>query len=211
MTNSKLVLLKYPLKFGATTAKKAHMLCGSCWAAAMILPIIAIIIDWQDVHFTYGSYECMYGFTGDIWHYVRPLNTIIFAFLPLCGVVTSTIYLLVIAKRVARRGRENLKWQGILTTILTATVYCISMLPYTVYRVGESVVRAEEQNSSFFHTIYYRFVKTVLYLNVISNFYIYSLTVSSFREFVRGRLRVLASVFVKEKTLAAHQVEMERM
>ena len=72
-------------------------------------------------------------------------------------------------------------------------------------------MRTEEQSSSFFHTTYYRFVKTVLYLNVMSNFYIYSLTVSSFREFVWDRLRVLASVFVKEKTSVARQVEMECM
>ena len=115
---------------------------------------------------------------------------VLFAFIPTCLVVLTTFCLLIEAKKVVSRSRESLKWQGIMTTVLTATVFCLSLLPYTAYRVGESIVTVDERSNSSFHTTFYRVAISFLSLNTISNFYIYCLTVSSFRAFIRSKMQL---------------------
>ena len=205
MTTSNLLLLKYPLKFGTTSRKKAHMFCVACWLVALIAPVTALlvaVVDGNDTHFSYRIYFCNFGFTSDIWHWLKPLIAVIFMFIPNCAVVGTTIYLVVIAKRVARRGRESLKWQGIITTVLTASVYCISILPSAVYYIGESVVTVDNKSSSFFHTLFLRIASWLLYLNTISNFYIYSLSVYSFRDFIRSKIQQAYQMFTSIETSA---------
>ena len=143
MTTSKLVLLKYPLRCETISVKKAHMFCLACWLAALIAPVtifLVIILDGDDTYFSYISYFCNFGFMSDIWRWLQPLLTFLCMFVPNVLVVGTTIYLLIIAKQVACRGRESLKWQGIMTTVLTATVYCLSILPYAVYNIGELMI-----------------------------------------------------------------------
>ena len=125
-------------------------------------------------------------------------------FLPNCLVVVTTVYLLVIAKQVARRGGDSLKWQGIMTTTLTATVYCISILPYVVYCVRESIVTAEDKSARFFHGAFRRMALSFLYLNTISNFYIYGLSVDSFRDFVSTKMRQTYRMITRTGISARH-------
>ena len=153
-----------------------------------------LLVDWKDVYFSYRGYQCGYGFTSDVWFYLKPLFAIVFLFTPTCAVVITSGYMLLIAKRVAHRGRENLKWQGITTTILTAILYCLSIIPYIVYRVGESIVH-EEMTQTFFNTTLYRISMSIVSLNTISNFFIYSLTVPSFRRFVYDKTQNISSQF----------------
>ena len=134
MTTFKLLLLKYPLRVGTTSSNKGHVLCVSCWIV-VVLSVAILLIDWRDVYFSRETYKCTYGFSSDIWRFLRPLIAFIFILAPTCLVVATSVYILVKAKQVARRGRESLKWQGIMTTVLTATVFCVSILPYFVYRV----------------------------------------------------------------------------
>ena len=63
MTTSKLLLLKYPLQFGTTSSKKAHLICLVCWLAGIILPGTYLIVDKDDVSFSYRSYGCGYCFS----------------------------------------------------------------------------------------------------------------------------------------------------
>ena len=189
MTTTKLLLLKIPLRFEIMSVKKAHISCGVCWLAASTLPLTMLLVDnWEpgrDVYFSYRGYSCSYGFSSDMWHWLRPSLAVSFVFIPNGVVVVNTIYLLVIAKQVVRRGRQSLKRQGVMTAVLTATVYSISFLPYAIYLVRESIiVTADDKSSSLFHTSYYKTAVSFLYLNTISNFYIYSLSVKSFTDFL---------------------------
>ena len=193
MTTSKLLLLKYPLQFGTTSLKKAHLICMACWLAALTLPVTFLLVD-DDVSFSYLSYECAYIFSSEIWHYLKPFIAVLFAFIPTCMVVSTTLCLLIKAKKVVSRSRESLKWQGIVSTVLTATVYCLSQLPYVVYRVGESIVNVDDKSKSSFHTTFFRVALSLLSLNTISNFYIYSLTVSSFTAFIRSKMQYITNM-----------------
>ena len=78
-----------------------------------------------------------------------------------------------------------------MTVVVTATVYCVSTVPMAVYYVGNNLVK--EPTPGVFHVLFYRFAVNVLLLNVVSNFYIYTLTLSCFREFLKCRIRVVAA------------------
>ena len=194
MTTSKLLLLKYPLRLGTVSVKTAHMICGACWLAAVIVPVTILLVnvlEGENVYFSYLTYTCEYGLTSNMWVWLLPLIAVVFVFIPNCVVVATTVYLLIIAKQVARRGRESLKWQGIMTTVLTASVYCISVLPYVVCSVVYFALGGVLTVDSSLNTSFVRIVWSFLCLNTISNFYIYSLSVQSFRHFIFSRIQLL--------------------
>ena len=200
MTTSKLLLLKYPLRFGTLQTNRAHVFCAVSWLVGLALPVMFWLVDQDDVYFSYRSYHCDYGFSAGIWQYLGPLYGILFGFVPTSIVVITTVYILIIARQAAVRGKEKLKWQGIMTIVLTASVYCISILPYGLYQVGKSLVRVEEKSGSFFHNLYYRIALSFVCLNTISNFYIYNLTLKSFRTFVRSRIQLVSKLFADTVT-----------
>ena len=193
MTTNKLLLLQYPLRFGTTTSRKANLFCLTCWLVAFTFPAAGLLVDSQDVHFSYRSYHCSYGYStrADILQWLIPILTSL-PLISTCQVVGTTICLLIKAKQCAQRCQDSLKWQGIMATVLTATVYCISVLPYTVYSAGQMMV---DESESFFFTSFVRIGISCLALNTISNFYIYCLTVLSFREFVRSRIELTWEYF----------------
>jgi hypothetical protein len=99
-------------------------------------------------------------------------------------VVASSVYLVMKAYQIKNRGGLTLKWQGLVTTILTATVYCISGVPYLIFSI---LVRFFPQIA--FNTQLINILLGSFSLNIISNFYIYCLTVTSFRQFLWSRVR----------------------
>ena len=192
MTISKLLLLRFPLQFGTISIKKAHMFCGIFWGIALVAPVLMLVIDWKDVHFSYTYFFCGYGFSSETWKEMGPpLITTIITLLPTFVVVITSVCLLIIARRFASRSREGLKWQGIVTTLLTAIVFCISLLPIFVSDLLVVSMGAGIKNKGEIIKTSYRMALTFLYLNTCSNFYIYCLTVNSFRHFVFSRLQHL--------------------
>jgi hypothetical protein len=147
------------------------------------------MVDKDDISFSYRGYLCIYFSSADIWHTFMPINSVLSGVLPTFLVIATTFYLLIRGKKVRRRGRESLKWQGIITTVLTATVYCISILPYAAYELGKRFLEADNEKNAFFFIYLQRAGVSLLSLNTISNFYIYSLTVSSFRSFVCSKMQ----------------------
>jgi hypothetical protein len=189
MTTSKVLLLKYPLRFRTVSSKRAHLSCVACWSVALLLPVTLLLVDKDDIFFSYRVYLCKHGLSSEIWQILSPILAFIFVFIPTCHVVATTIYLLVLARQVARRGRDTLKWQGIMATVLVAVVYCISILPYGIYHTGKFILDKDEESNKIFFTTYYRIAQSLIYLNTLSNFYIYSLTVQSFRNFIWSKLK----------------------
>ena len=125
---------------------------------------------------------------------------VLFAFIPTCLVVLTTLYLLIKARKVVSRSRESLKWQGIVTTVLTATVFCLSLLPAVAYHVGESIVSVDDKSKSSFHTTFFRVAISMTSFNTMSNFYIYCLTLSSFRAFIRSKMQLSYQYITNSET-----------
>ena len=192
MTSSKLLILRYPIEARIWPSKTAHLICGTAWTTALVLPLMFFLVDKNDISFDYRHIFCDYLFSSNIWNWLIPLFSVLYLVIPNCIVISTTLILLIIAKKIARRSRENLRWEGVITTVLTATVYCISVMPYAIYRIADEInIESLQDPQGFFHKVYFRIARSLLYLNTISNFYIYCLTVSSFRKFLWSRIKLL--------------------
>ena len=194
MTISKLLLIKHPLRFGQTSAKRAHILCGVCWAAALSIPALFLIVDRTDVYFSYRIYAPDYGYVSKTWLYLIALITVLAVIAPVCIVIVTSVNLLLIARKFAQKDRRSMKWQGIITTVLTSTVFCISFLPLCLFLVLDPFLSSEVKVQRSYTSLI-RVAISFLSFNTISNFYIYCMTVPSFRSFVLSRLQLFSWLF----------------
>ena len=189
MTSTKLLMIKYPLRARTWSSYKAHFICTTAWLTASIVPLLFTLVDNNDTSLDFRSYDRGYNFSSNIWLF--PLLSTVYLVIPNCIVLFTTVNLFIIARKIARRGRGNLKWEGIITIVLTASVYCIFVLPYAIYRIADQNIKSLHDPQGFFQNVYFKIASSVLFLNTISNFYIYCLTVSSFREFLWPRIKLL--------------------
>lgn len=194
LTTSKLIILKFPLQLWSSSTAHAHLLCSVLWIIALNVPFISII-DKSAISFDYRVYLCNFTNSPTAWlskTWLIPLLTVINIHIPILIVVSTTISLLIIARRVARRNwmHERLKWQGIMTAVFTAGFCCISFLPYTVFCTFTPL-----PTDSGLH--FYRISWSLIFLQIVGNFYIYSVMVASFREFLW--VRILQRTFSEQK------------
>ena len=185
MTITKLIIVKFPMKSAFFTSKRAHQVCFAIWVLSSNLPIILGCDRNAIVFFDYRAYSCELSFSLD--SVLKMLAAAINLFVPNVSVVAATALLmqhLLEARRAARRIGGIWKWRSITTIILTASIYSISILPYAVYTSTESFV-----NYTGYWLHYYRLASSLLSLSVMSNFFIYCLTVPSFRRFLKNRCK----------------------
>ena len=198
MTTSKLVILKFPSKSSYLTSNIGHLMSTFIWLSSTNISI-ALLVDKNDVAFDYRSYICQYGFSSEKWKWLQPVIVTVNVTIPNLLVIGSTVPLvmyLVRARRHSKRSRGAVRWQGILTTFITAAVYSISAIPYAVYRFLESQAGGVQDPDSS----YFRLAVSFLFLNTLSNFYIYLFTVPSFRNYVQVRIRTQLLYFSSLRT-----------
>ena len=103
-----------------------------------------------------------------------------------------TLSYLVNSRKAARRGRGQIRWQGLLTVSLTATVFCIATLPkglvllYDVFATNPNKIAVRYRIATFVSL--HRITGFLSALNIPCNFYIYCLTVLSFRNFMKTKV-----------------------
>ena len=180
----KLLLLKYPLKLRSLSKRHVNGICAGIWVVSIFVPVPPLGIDKDSVNFDYRIYSPGYRYTSSLWKILLPVTALFFLVIPGVTVVVSTVLILREARKVVRRTQENLRWQGITTVVLTATVYVIAFLPFTIYFMTEPFVKKDSDKPGMFHVQYYRFASGINRINIFSNFFIYSLTVTSFRSFL---------------------------
>ena len=188
----KLLILKCPGKSKVFTSKNAHIFCTCVWFYYLSLLMIFLAVDKSDVWFDYRSYACDFKFSKSIWKWLIPACSLFFIVVPNSIVLIATLLLLIHlsrAKRITQRAGRKFRWKGIVCTIAVAAVYIISFLPYAMFRIIE--VSLSDYNEMF-HVYFYKITLSFTNFNIISNFFIYSLTVPSFRHFLLfkvGQLR----------------------
>ena len=84
--------------------------------------------------------HCTHRYTSRLWKIILPVTALISLVIPGVTVVVSTVLILREARRIVRRTQESLSWQGITTVVLTATLYLIAFLPFTIYLFAEPFV-----------------------------------------------------------------------
>ena len=105
--------------------------------------------------------------------------------------VVSSLMLIATAKKFS--GQRGLRWEGVLTVVLTVAVYCVAFLPGAVYFVGANFITEDPPGA--FLVDFARFANNAVSLNLVSNFYIYTFTLASFRDFLRSIATPLLNLF----------------
>ena len=195
LTTSKLLILRYPLRVASWSRKRAHQVGTFIWFSSLTCPLIFLLVDKDDVYFDYRTYNCDYRYTADVWKEILPVVFFIYGVVPsICIVATTilTLKYLADAGQSARQVRGSVPRQGTFTVVTTAVVYCISTLPYFLLQIAGIFVK--EHSSHSLYVISHRVTYFLLMINIISNFYIYTLTIKSFRKFLCSKVFTLASV-----------------
>ena len=84
-----------------------------------------------------------------------------------------------------RKKKKGLKWQGIITVVMTSVIYTVSYLPFNLYFMLEPHLEKDPLSPGPFFIQFYRVANAFVIINVLTNFFVYSLTVASFRQFVK--------------------------
>jgi len=190
LTTSKFLILRYPLRAVSWSDSRAHQVCSLVWVSSLIMPILFFAVDKDDVHFDYRVYNCQYKLSSDVWKKALiPITGFVYGIVPNVVVVTTTILTLKYladAMKFAKRVQGSVPWQGAVTVPLTSLAYCVSTLPYVVHRIASRYIH--EDPPGLFHLQFYRIFNFLLMINVAANFYIYALTIRSFRSFLYSKV-----------------------
>ena len=194
MSVCKLSILKFPIRSRYLSVKTANQVCLSIWVVSLNLP--ATFLDGIDVLFDFRTYSCDI-FSSNTSFIV--VSTGLNFLLPNI-VHLSTTFLIVLhlleGRRASRRSGAIERWQGLLTTVFTAAIFTVSVIPFTVYCFLDSLSSGLTEPdwivlNTVFHKIFYRFATSILLLNVLTNFYIRGLAVTSFRIFLKSKIGFL--------------------
>ena len=183
MTTSKMFHIKYPFRFVTITIKKTHYICLTCWLGTVVPPVSLKLMFDDNIIFSNTSYECIFQNAMGKFRLLAPMAVGVVMFSPTCVIIATSSYVLVKAMKSARRVRGNLKWQGALATLATAFCNVLSTAPLVIYQILVAIFSTRyKSNTLFIH--FYRVAESSLFINTICNFYIYCLTVTSFREYI---------------------------
>ena len=191
MSLGKLLLLKYPFRTRSWSKIHVHKVCAALWFASLCNATKYVLLGKDDIFFDYGVYTVTYKHSATIWKILLPVNSVIMLLVPNVIIIVSNVLLLNEARKLVRGTDESLRWHGIMTVFLTASVYTVSYLPITVYFIVKPFVRPDQGPGPLF--VFYRIAICSLSFNILSNFFIYSLTVTSFRSFLKTKFREAAS------------------
>ena len=191
LTTSKFILLRYPLGAPKFSKKRAHQACTLVWIFCFTVPALMIALDADAALFDYRSYNCGYQFNSEIWEKLVPILAVIFSFGPNVIIIATTIptlKYLAAARKSARRVQGSIPWKGALTVALTAVMFTISNLPFIGFSVAETFMLSEDLIAMQWLNIdFYRFVTSLLFVNTVSNFFIYFATMKNFRRYLFGK------------------------
>ena len=193
MTTLKLITVKYPLR--AWPTRIGHKICAYLWLLELFLCTPALVVTLlytrDTIYFSYIEYDCNYNIlspslpTWYTWYSV--ISVAVVSILSCTTLLVTSVLLLIVASRAASRHGETLRWEGVTTVLLTVGVFFISFLPFSVWIVT-SLQGVKYSNTSI------RVMYHLANLNVMANFFVYSLTVRSFRHFLKVKISELLSL-----------------
>ncbi|KAL5263399.1 hypothetical protein ACHWQZ_G008686 [Mnemiopsis leidyi] len=196
----KVFMLKFPNSpvVRGITSKSAHAMCFFVWALALMVPGLCHVVEkGAQVFFDARKSVCEFMLTSPLWTMILPLLTVVTFLIPYLVVILSTFFLvehLVISWRLSQQVGGRRRWQGIIVVFITTAVFSIATMPYYIYIfVGYN----QTDFTSFFHNDFLRIAEACYNLNLISNFYIYSMTLQSFRNFLSTAAQSCASFWSK--------------
>ena len=188
----KLIMVQYPLKTGAWSTRLGHRICSVVWLLMLgwYTPVLVVSVFYirDTLRFSYIDYGCnydLYSPTVPIWYTLYfPISVAVLSIVPCMILIISSILLLIVASRAGSRHGQSLRLEGVITVLLTVVVFLLSYLPITV--VAVAAVAGVQPSSTTRNVLFH-----VSNINTMANFFIYSLSVRSFRHFLREKISEL--------------------
>ncbi|KAL5258342.1 hypothetical protein ACHWQZ_G008993 [Mnemiopsis leidyi] len=200
LSTVKLLLVRFPLRASVWSAQFGHQICAGLWVLTLVWysPALAgkMLYLKKTINFSLYEYQCNYNMTSaDLPQTYRSYLIVSFPVISLLSytlLIVTSILLLVIAKRAGGRAGSTLRWEGVVTVLLTVGVLLVSYFPLSV------VVIAWLLEVRYSGTVW-RAAAAMQYLNIVANFFIYPISVESFREFLKVRLNGVINFFTPRR------------
>ena len=193
LVTSKVFILWFPTATVAFLKRSKLYIVCAVWTISLYFPAAFLVVDKDDIYFDYKIYSPLYNITSDTWKHLKPAGLTLLSLLPNLAVLLSTaatLVMIVRSRRLARKSGGSVRWQGVMAVLLTAIVFSLSTLPYTVYTLIISPF-VQENPPGPLKIHYKRYSAFLSLLNSMSNAYIYTYTISSYRAFLRTKLHAL--------------------
>ena len=199
LTTSKLIMLKFPRPSRNWSKKHAHCICILVWLTALVVAVIITFFLSTRPVFLYIYYIASLDLLSKTSSDFDTARVFLFTIMPTFIVMMTTVFILhhlCVSRRKSRRSGGSLRWQGVVTVVATALVFFVAHIPATVIyfcflsdmaRMNKLAINHYEMYLCISRISYY-----MTYLNIMSNFYIYSLTVPSFRIFLKVKANLMA-------------------
>ena len=193
---SKYLVIKYPLRTVSLSTKVTHVSSFCILVACTVFVAVVLAMNGQNgMYFSYLDYNCDdYFLNEEVWtraKYLVLCTTI--GLVVLINVIITTfssVMLLIEAKRAAARREQDLQWQGVIAVVLTAAIFGFTLLMVAAYYICNKFVTG--RSDVLEHAVrYYRYMWYLTYVNSVTNFYIFTLTLSSFREFLKSSIKAM--------------------
>ena len=198
LTTSKLLILKFPLRTRNWDENKGHCVCFLAWFVTIAVAGIFHFSSGYRYEFDYIYYAVSGYVTSKTADKFNSAVNVISYIVPMFTIIFSTaliLHHLLRARKISQRVGGTLRWQGMVTVAATATVFSVSIIPGTVLYFLFMIKGGEILSFSMFVRVS-RVSYFMSALNIMSNFYIYSLTVLSFRKFIKLKV----SLFMEKLT-----------
>ena len=182
---SKLAALLFPFRGRNWNSRQGHILAALVWTFSVVIQLGFHLSEGR-TYTIFDVYLLMCDFRIESEKFKRGAIIIFFLAL-LCTLIVliSEIWLVVIAIKLnLRKGIRTVKFQGVMTVVLVAFVYCVSFLPLFAFYL---VAVIDKEEYGYIAVI----CKSIPLFNNVSNVFIYMISIRSFRLFVKN---LLASV-----------------
>ena len=193
MTISKLIYLKHPLRAAGWTARFGHKICASMWSLmlSIYLPLIVGSLNsiMEETYLNYISYTLSYRTDrAPVWlNWYSLVCSSLVILIPCLILAVASVLIFMVAQKAATRHNERLRREGTVAVLLTVGVFFVSFLPNCIIDVAWNAgIGPSDFDDTLLRTTYF-----LTYFNTMANFYVYSLTVRSFRRFLREKISEL--------------------
>ena len=210
----KLTLLLFPMQARNWSKIRGHIAATSAWSIFILFQLFALIFKkFSPIFFEYRIMSCWY-LPADLG-IGYGLSVLIFlgllGYLPILIVLGSTLGLLFVAARVAKRRRSTVQWQGVVTVLSIAGIYILTYLPFIMYHTIYNYIYINPNESgmsskakSVFYLQLFTITNALAYLNNTANIFIYFISIASFKKFI---LTKFASIISIEQQVSSNAVQ----
>jgi hypothetical protein len=206
----KFLITKYPLRSGTWSSRFGHKICGALWILSLVfyLPYLVLnILKILITHLPIDILSCVSTVAVPMHKTNLVVAVILYGYdsvicLSILIVSVASICILATARRVVARHGKRVRWEGIVTILLTIGVFIASYLPSVVRLVENRMTVMDLDTLEYLQ--FYRTVVSISYLNIMANFFVYALAIRSFRQFLILKTNQIFSSL--RQVISKHQI-----